>query len=69
MNRIFVANVKEHATLSAGASVDHGVDAGITKDHVNRAADRGCCVSTLSLGFGSLVEVGIVSSCALNLLL
>ena len=45
---LFSANVKEHATLSAGAGVDHGVDDGITKDHVNRAADRGCCVSTCS---------------------
>ena len=38
-------NVKEHATLSAGASVDHGVGIEATEDHVNRAADRGCCVS------------------------
>ena len=45
---ISLANVKEHAPLSAGASVDHGVDVGITEDHVNRAADRGCCVSTCS---------------------
>jgi len=43
-----VANVKEHATLSAGASVDHGVDVEITENHVNRAADRGC-VSRLVL--------------------
>jgi hypothetical protein len=41
-------NVKEHATLSAGASVDHGVEVGITVEHENRAADRGCCVSTCS---------------------
>ena len=41
-------NVKEHATLSAGASVDHGVDVKTTGEHVNRAADRGCCVSTCS---------------------
>jgi hypothetical protein len=39
-------NVKEHATLSAGASVDHGIDVETTEDHVNRAADRVCCVST-----------------------
>jgi hypothetical protein len=45
---ILWANVKEHATLSAGASVDHGVEVGATKDHVNRAADRGCCVSSCS---------------------
>jgi hypothetical protein len=41
-------NVKEHATLSAGASVDHGVDVETRKEHVNRAADRGCCVSPCS---------------------
>jgi hypothetical protein len=39
---IFLPNVKEHATLSARASVDHGVDVEVTEDHVNRAADRGC---------------------------
>ena len=39
---IFSPNVKEHATLSAGASVDHGVDVEVTKRHLNRAADRGC---------------------------
>ena len=44
----FVAIVKEHATLSAGASVDHGVEAGTEEEHVNRAADRGCCVSSCS---------------------
>jgi hypothetical protein len=41
-----VGNVKEHATLSAGASVDHGVNVKTTEAHVKRAADRGCCVST-----------------------
>ena len=35
-------NVKEHATLSAGASVDHGVEVEGRKGHENRAADRGC---------------------------
>ena len=44
----FLQNVKEHATLSAGASVDHGVEVEATEDHVNRAADRGCCVSSCS---------------------
>ena len=39
------ANVKEHATQSAGAHVDHGVRVVATGDHENRAADRGCCVS------------------------
>ena len=45
---LMLSNVKEHATLSAGASVDHGVEVGITGEHVNRAADRGCCVSSCS---------------------
>jgi len=35
-------SVKEHATLAAGANVDHGVDVKTTENHVNRAADRGC---------------------------
>ena len=39
-------NVKEHAPLSARASVYHGVGVESTGEHVNRAADRGCCVST-----------------------
>jgi hypothetical protein len=39
---LFIANVKEHATLSAGARVDHGVEVEGRKGHVNRAADRGC---------------------------
>ena len=43
--KISSTNVKEHATLSAGASFDHGVDVKTTEDHKNRAADRGCCVS------------------------
>jgi hypothetical protein len=41
-------NVKEHAPLSARASVDHGVEVETTGEHVNRAADRGCCVSACS---------------------
>ena len=41
-NIIGLANVKEHATLSAGASVNHGVGVETTEEHVNRAADRGC---------------------------
>ena len=48
---LHLANVKEHATLSAGASVDHGVEVETTKDHVNRAADRGCCVSSCSVSW------------------
>ena len=48
-----IANVKEHATLSAGAHVNHGVEVRITEDHENRAADRGCCVSSCSAWFRS----------------
>ena len=40
-----MADVKEHSNLSARASVDHRVEAETTEDHVNRAADMGCCVS------------------------
>ena len=46
-------NVKEHATLSAGANVDHGVEVESRKGHENRAADRGC-VSRL-VRFSSLL--------------
>ena len=42
-------NVKEHAPLSAGARVDHGVEVETTENHENRAADRGCCVSSCSI--------------------
>lgn len=42
MRVILNANVKEHAPLSARASVDHGVDVETTEMHVNREADRGC---------------------------
>jgi hypothetical protein len=38
----FLENVKEHATLSARAHVDHGVEVECKKGHENRAADRGC---------------------------
>ena len=40
-NSRFLANVKEHATLSAGASVDHGVEVEVTEKHGNGAAGRG----------------------------
>ena len=64
---IFLHNVKEHATLSAGASVDHGSEVEATEDHVNRTADRGCCVSTCSVsssfgGVGEIREVPIDSA-------
>jgi hypothetical protein len=41
-----LANVKEYATLSEGASIDHGVEVETTQKHENVAADRSCCVST-----------------------
>ena len=41
-------NDKEHAPLSARASVDHGVEVETKGEHENRAADRGCCVSSCS---------------------
>ncbi len=41
-------NVKEHATLSEGASVDHGDEVEATGEHEIRATDRGYCVSTCS---------------------
>lgn len=47
--QFFLPNVKEHAPLSAGAGVDHGVGVETTGEHENRAADRGCCVSSCSL--------------------
>jgi hypothetical protein len=57
---ISLANVKEHATLSAGARVDHGVDVEATKEDVNWAADRGC-VSRLVrlLGFKTKVRQNV----------
>ena len=51
VRKISSPNVKEHTTLSAGASVDHGVEVETREEHVNRAADRGCCVSTCSAFF------------------
>ena len=51
-----LANVKEHATLSAGASVDHGDDVEVTKEHVNRAADRGCVSRLVCAQHGHVVN-------------
>jgi hypothetical protein len=39
---LFILIVKEHATLSVRVHFDHGVEVKTTKDHENRAADRGC---------------------------
>ena len=41
----FCRDVIEHATLSAGSYANHRAEVGITVNHRNRAADRGCCVS------------------------
>lgn len=48
MSQNSLPNVKEHATLAAGANVDHGVEVKTTEEHENKAADRGC-VSRLVL--------------------
>lgn len=66
----FPPNVKEHATLSAGARVDHGVKVEIVEKHVNRAAD-GVAVSRLVrlLGLhggsihGSMHQVLVLPKC------
>ena len=41
-----VNRVGDAAMVSAGASVDHGVKVETTENHENKAADRGCCVSS-----------------------
>ena len=46
--KFILANAKEHAPLSASANVDYGVEVITTEDHENRAADRGCRVSSCS---------------------
>jgi hypothetical protein len=50
-NGILYPNVKEHATLSAAAHVDHGVEVKTTEDHENRAADRGCVSRLVGLSY------------------
>jgi hypothetical protein len=45
-NCLLLANVKEHAPLSARAGVDRADGVVTTDKHVNKAADRGCCVSS-----------------------
>lgn len=58
------ANVKEHATLSARARVDHGVGVETTGDHENRAADRGCVTRLVRLVFVChSVSLNIAVSC------
>jgi len=48
--------------MEARARVDHGVDVETTEEHVNRAADRGCCVSScwLFLFFGCGAPDGLL---------
>jgi len=59
---ISLENVKEHAPLSARASVDHGVEVETTGEHENRAADRaadrGCRVSACSTSSVDICEDG-----------
>ncbi len=47
---ILSENVKEHATLSARARIDHGVEVEFRERHVNRAADRGCVSRLVRIG-------------------
>jgi len=58
---LLLPNVKEHAPLSAAASVDNGVGVETTEGHENRAADRGCCVSSCSLLLLFMILVSLVS--------
>jgi hypothetical protein len=60
--RFRLLNVKEHATLSARASVDDGVEVECRKGHENRAADRGC-VSRLVRLLGFLVDAVSMKFC------
>lgn len=60
-NGTLYPNVKEHATLSEGAHADHGVEVGITVEHVNRAADRGCCVSAYSSSYFRMASTSFVN--------
>jgi hypothetical protein len=41
VNVSYLPNVKEHATLSAGARLDHGVEVQTTESHRNRVAGGG----------------------------
>jgi hypothetical protein len=50
-------NVKEHAPLSAAASVDYGVGVETTVEHVNRAADRGCVSRLVRCSSSSVDDV------------
>ena len=53
---ILLANVKEHAPLSARASVDHRVKVEARDEHVNRAADRGCVSRLVCAQHGHVVN-------------
>ena len=56
----FFANVKEHATLSARARVDHGVEVGVTENHINRAAPSGWMERLVELSrCAAVVSIGI----------
>ena len=50
-------NVKENAPLSARARVDYGTGVETTENHVNRAADRGCCVSSCSASHFDIILI------------
>ncbi len=61
LSAISLENVKEHATLAAGASVDHGVEVKTKGEHINRAADRGCVSRLVSVSSFASIERRIPS--------
>lgn len=51
---ITLQNVKEHASLSARARFDHGVEVEDRNGHVNRAADRGYVSRLVRIGYSCM---------------
>ena len=64
----FFCRDKEHAALSAFASVAHGVEVKTTEDHVNRAAGRGCHGATCSAGLCLLIVESEVKFCEITMM-
>ncbi len=53
-------NVNEHATLAAGARVDHGVGVEVMGNHRNRAAGSGCHDAACSASFDISMSLSCV---------
>lgn len=71
MLSFFLANVKEHATPLAGASVETGVKVHTKGDVADRAASGGCCVSTCCASYvdakkDAMMEMASFSSLVLS---